>query len=205
MHHATGSTSQFFTEGWETIYSCDNCGDGLCDEEEHVVARIDLSAGDYWVLIEGNRADQNGNYTLTFDCLSYAHGGDEIDEYDIHDITTTHSAYYSVVVNDETILHERMGRTSSLRQSNEFTIAIPTSGRTALSGNAASQGGGGAVFWEEAVPENLERYRSDSNTALYGDYVGTPERMLSATRLSYDAYSGRSMGSDPIIVELKDE
>ena len=157
------------------------------------------------MLIEGDTADINGNYTLTFDCLSYAYGGDEIEESYTHDTTTTHSAYYSVVVNDETILRERMGRTSSSRQSNEFTITVPTSERTALSGNAASQGGGGAVFWEEAVPENLERYRSDSNTALYGDYVGTPERMLSATRLSYDAYSGRSMGSDPIIVELKDE
>ena len=62
---------RIFTEEWDPIYSCDDCGD--CDEQ--TVARVNLDAGNYWVLIEG-RKKKEGNYILDFSCLGY-HYGDE--------------------------------------------------------------------------------------------------------------------------------
>ena len=171
------------------------------------VARTDLSASDYWVLIEGFvlngfAAGENGNYTLSFECLSYAYDGDEIELN--YNLSSNSAAYYSVIVDDATVLHETMGRTSASRQSTSFEVVLPMSARMALSENAASQGGGGAVFWEDEEPENIENYRSDSNSALYGDYVATPARVLSTSNSTYDAVSGISMARDPISVELKD-
>ena len=190
----------------EQDYGCD-CSGCECpvygtSGQYRTVARTDLSAGDYWVLIEGFAAGDNGNYTLSFDCLSYAYDGDEIEQNYI--LLPNSAAYYSVIVDDATVLHEKMGRTSASRQSTSFEVVLPMSARTALSENAASQGGGGAVFWEDTPPENLEQYRSSSNSALYGDYVATPARVLCTSNSTYDAVSGISMARDPISVELKD-
>jgi hypothetical protein len=116
-------------------------------------------------------------------------------------------AFYSVLVNGDTVVRDEMNRTSATTQSNAFTVNLPASARTSFSKNRASQGGGGAVFWRENVPpENLENYRgtSDLNVALYGDYVATPARTLSASNHTYDAVSGISMATAPITVELKD-
>lgn len=188
----------------EQDYECD-CSGCECPADgaaKRTVARTDLSAGDYWVLIEGHAAGDNGNYTLSFECLSYAYDGDEIEQN--HNLSSNSAAYYSVIVDDETVLHETMGRTSASRQSTSFEVVLPMSARTALSENAASQGGGGAVFWEDEEPENIENYRSDSNSALYGDYVATPARALSATNRSYNAFSGLSMQTDHITMILAD-
>ena len=167
-----------------------------------MVARTDLSAGDYWVLIEGWR--DNGNYTLSFDCLSYAYDGEPFIQNTYTLDFATYPAYYSVIVNDATVLHEKMGRTSASRQSTSFEVVLPTSARTALSENAASQGGGGAMFWEDKEPENLETYRTNSNTALYGDYAATPARVLSATSHSYNAFSGLAVTADDATMALVD-
>ena len=115
-------------------------------------------------------------------------------------------AYYSVVVGGETVLHKEMGQTSSTKQSTTFEVALPESARTLFSDNKASQGGGGAVFWEHVPPENLELYRDDStsNTALYGSYAATPAKKLLATSRTYNATAGASMTNDPIAIELKD-
>ena len=135
-------------------------------------------------------------------------------EYSIHAIDTANDgwwggAHYSVLIDGATVVHEEMNRTSSSRQTSSFEVALPpSSARTNFSSNKALQGGGGAIFWDNAPPKNVEFYRgivAESNSALYGGFVATPARNLTATRHSYVAYSGRSMSTDPIIVELKDE
>ena len=63
---------RIFTEEWDPIYSCDDCGD--CDEQ--TVARVNLDAGKYWVLIEGFEGSV-GDYTLQFDCLDYHYGTED--------------------------------------------------------------------------------------------------------------------------------
>jgi len=98
-----------------------------------------------------------------------------------------------------------MGSLSSIIQSMNFTISLPSSARTAFSRNNASMGGGGAVFWEDMPPNNIEKYRDDDkNVALYGGYAATPARKLSATRASYNATSGASMLADPITIQVTD-
>ena len=118
-------------------------------------------------------------------------------------------AFYSVLVNGETVRREKMNSTSSSKQSATFLVALPVSARTMFSDNKAPQGGGGAVFLEDdgQQPESIEsyRYESDSNAALYGSFAATPARTLEATRKrSYNATSGKSMVDDPITLELKD-
>ena len=134
-------------------------------------------------------------------------------EYSINAIDTVGDgwwggAYYSVLVDGVAVVREEMNRTSSSRQTTPFTVTLPPSARTNFTSNKALQGGGGAMFWDNAPPENAERYREkngESNVALYGGFAATPARNLTATRRSYHAYSGRSMNTDPIVVELKDE
>jgi hypothetical protein len=115
-------------------------------------------------------------------------------------------AYYSVLVDGVTVVREEMNQTSSTNQSAPFTVALPTSARTEFTDNKAMQGGGGAIFWADVSPENVERYRNEStsNTALYGDYVATPARELTVAKHSFDTVSGSSMSADPITVELRD-
>ena len=112
-------------------------------------------------------------------------------------------AYYTVLVDGVTVVREEMNQTSS-RQSTSFTVALPESARTKFLSNKALQGGGGAIFWVDEPPGNMEQYRNSSNTALYGDYVATPARVLSTSNSTYNAVSGISMARDPISVELKD-
>ena len=114
-------------------------------------------------------------------------------------------AYYSVIVDGETVLHEQMGQASSTKQSTTFAVTLPVSARTAFSENKAPQGGGGAIFWEDIEPENLESYRNESgsNEAAYGKYAATPARAFIATSQTYNATSGSSM-TNPIIVDFKD-
>ena len=114
------------------------------------------------------------------------------------------NAYYSVIVGGTTVIHEEMGRISSWIQSTPFTVNTPA--RTTFSENKAPQGGGGALFWEDMPPvmnENL-RDESESNAALYGDFIATPARVLSTTRHSYNAFSGLSMTVDHITLGLTD-
>ena len=114
------------------------------------------------------------------------------------------NAYYSVVVGGTTVIYEEMGRISSSIQSTPFTVNTPA--RTTFSENKAPQGGGGALFWEDMPPvmnENL-RNESESNAALYGDFIATPARVLSTTRHSYNAFSGLSMTVDHITLGLTD-
>ena len=116
------------------------------------------------------------------------------------------NAYYSVVVGGTTVIYEEMGRISSSIQSTPFTANLPLSARTTFSENRAPQGGGGALFWEDSPPGNLNNYRneSESNTALYGAYVATPARTLLARNHSFKTTSGDSMATDPVTIELKD-
>ena len=116
------------------------------------------------------------------------------------------NAYYSVVVGGTTVIYEEMGRISSSIQSTPFTANLPLSARTTFSENRAPQGGGGALFWEDSPPGNLNNYRneSESNTALYGDYVATPARTLLARNHSFKTISGDSMATGPVTIELKD-
>ena len=90
-------------------------------------------------------------------------------------------AYYSVVVNGATVIHEEM--TASTRQSTTFTVSPSVAPHTSFFENKATHGGGGALFWADEPPKNAERYRNDStsNAASYGDYVATPARELAAT------------------------
>ena len=115
-------------------------------------------------------------------------------------------ARYSVIVDGAVVLDEEMGNRSSSVQSTGFTVVLPLSARTAFSENRASQGGGGAMFWDMVPPENLNNYRntSGSNSALYGDYVATPATSLVAANTSYKAVSGKPMTNDPITVLLHD-
>ena len=114
-------------------------------------------------------------------------------------------AFYVVAVDGETVLHQEMGQTSSSTQSTTFTVALPESARTSFSENKAPHGGGGAVFWEDVEPENLNLYRdeSGSNKAAYGNYAATPARAFFATSQTYNATSGSSM-TNPIVVDFKD-
>ena len=58
-----------YTESWEEIYSCDDCGHSFCGGERfRTVARVNLEAGNYWVVIEGH-GESSGQYMLTYDCL----------------------------------------------------------------------------------------------------------------------------------------
>jgi hypothetical protein len=111
-------------------------------------------------------------------------------------------AYYTVIADGATVVHEKMGRNSWSNQRSAFTVA-PS--RTVFSENKAPQGGGGAVFWESLPPVNADRYQDDSgsNTAAYGDFAATPAQTLSATKSSYRAISGKTM-TDPIEIVLKD-
>jgi predicted outer membrane repeat protein len=114
-------------------------------------------------------------------------------------------AFYVVVAGGETVLHKEMK--SLTKQSTTFTVTLPAeSARTSFTENKATRGGGGAIFFEEIQPENLEAYRneSDSNEATYGTYAATPIRTLSTRRSSYDAVSGESMEKDPITLDLRD-
>ena len=63
---------RIFTEGWDPIYSCDDCGE--CDTR--TVARVNLDVGNYWVLIEGFEGNV-GDYTLEFECLDYYYGEED--------------------------------------------------------------------------------------------------------------------------------
>ena len=115
-------------------------------------------------------------------------------------------AYYALLIDGALIAHEEM--ISSSRQSTTFTVNLPQSARTVFAENSASLGGGGAVFWADLPPQNIENYRneSDSNAAFYGTFVATPKRTLAASKSSYDAViSGQSMAADPITLELRDE
>ena len=113
-------------------------------------------------------------------------------------------AYYVLLVDGALVAHEEM--VSASRQSTTFTVNLPQSAHTVFGENDAPLGGGGAVFWTDVPPRNIENYRneSDSNAALYGDFAATPKRTITATSPSYDAVSGQSM-ADPITVELRDE
>ena len=132
-------------------------------------------------------------------------------EYTLHAIDDAghgwwNNAYYSVLVNGAHVIDEKMGSTSVSRQTTSFMVTSPSSARTAFSENKASTGGGGALFWYDASPENVETYRSDSdsNTAVYGDFIATPGRSLSSTSSSYDTTSGDSMTADPVTVQITD-
>ena len=116
-------------------------------------------------------------------------------------------AHYTVLEDGVLVIHEEMGRRSPSRQSTAFTVALPILATTAFSENKALHGGGGAAFWEDVPPVNIEAYRnkSVSNTAAYGDFAATPARKLSAARGSYGATSGTAMPSeDPITLDLRD-
>lgn len=112
---------------------------------------------------------------------------------------------YSVIIGGGTLVHEEMS--ASAIQNTTFMVSHYVAPRTTFSKNQALHGGGGAAFWEDGSPENAERYRNEgtSNKALYEPFVGTPARSLVATASSYDADSGRSMDTDPIVVELHGE
>ena len=112
-----------------------------------------------------------------------------------------------MLVDGNEVIHDEMNRTSATSQSTAFTVALPRTAFTEFAENTALQGGGGAIFWEDVEPKNLELYRnkSGSNEAGYGLYVATPIRTLSARRNSYNAVSGASMGEDPITLDLRDE
>jgi hypothetical protein len=104
-------------------------------------------------------------------------------EYTIHAIDAAgdgwwSGAYYQVLVGGTVVIQEEMNRTSSTRQSTTFTLSKSAAFRTSFSENKATQGGGGAVFWEDAPPKHLEEYRneSDSNQAAYGSFGATPAR-----------------------------
>lgn len=131
-------------------------------------------------------------------------------EYVFHAIDTAGDgwwgdAYYSVIIDGITVVQEEMGSSSSSIQSANFTVALPQSARTVFSMNNASMGGGGAIFWEDTPPENVEIFRSgSSNIALYGDYAATPARTLSATKASYAGVSGNRMSTDPVTVQVMD-
>ena len=116
-------------------------------------------------------------------------------------------AKYWVSVEGTVVVDEEMGIRSSSLQRASFTVTLPQTARTAFQGNEAPQGGGGACFWEDAPPTNMESYRNESrNTALYGNFSATPARVLPASRdtTSYNAVSGESMVADPITFDLKD-
>ena len=133
------------------------------------------------------------------------------DDYVVHAVDTAGDgwwggAYYSVIVDGVTVVREEMGSLSSSVQSTMFSVALPSSTRTAFSKNRAPHGGGGALFWEDVPPAEMESYRDydEENVALYGDYAATPARALSATRAYYNATSGASMVADPITVQFTD-
>ena len=115
-------------------------------------------------------------------------------------------ARYWLAVNGELVINEEMGLQSPALQTSAFTIALPESMQTRFEGNAAPEGGGGAVFWKDNAPENVESYRKQANnTALYGTFAATPARTLrTVARDTYSAVSGESMSSDPITIELTD-
>ena len=131
-------------------------------------------------------------------------------EYTMHAIDAGGDAWwggatYSLLIDGALVTHEEM--ISSSKQSTTFTVSLPQSARTSFSKNTASLGGGGAAFWTDVEPSNLEQYRgeSDSNAALYGDFVATPKRTLAVRNSSYDSISGQGMADHPITLELKDE
>jgi len=113
-------------------------------------------------------------------------------------------ARYSLVVDGALVAHEEM--VSSSKQSTAFAVRLPQSARTSFSKNNASLGGGGAAFWTDVEPNNLEQYRdeSDSNAALYGDFAATPKRTLAAKNSSYEFISGQGRADHPITLELRD-
>ena len=114
-------------------------------------------------------------------------------------------AHYSLLVDGALVAHEEM--VSSSKQSTTFTVRLPQSARTSFSKNNAPLGGGGAAFWTDVKPSNLEQYRdgSDSNAAFYGDFVATPKRTLAVRNFSFDAVSGQGMADHPITLEMRDE
>ena len=72
--------------------------------------------------------------------------------------------------------------------------------------NKALHGGGGAVFWEEEPPANIDLYvnESASNTALFGDFCATPaQKLVAVNRSRYSAVSGH-VTKDPITMLLVD-
>ena len=111
-------------------------------------------------------------------------------------------ARYSVIVGGATVIDEEMA--ASIRQSTAFTVSRSGALKTSFSANRASQGGGGAIFWEDVPPGDTENYRNSSkpNTALYGDYAATPARELVATPTDYTYHAGMPLGD--IAAELKD-
>lgn len=112
---------------------------------------------------------------------------------------------YTVVVNGATVVSEEMHH--STKQSSTFSVSLPPSSKTNFVENAAPRGGGGSVFWTDAPPAHIESYRneSDSDSAMYGDFIATPSRALSTSRSHYAASSGLSMRADPVVVDLLDE
>ena len=114
-------------------------------------------------------------------------------------------ARYLVKVNDAVVVNEEMGVRDGFAQRASFTVTIPGTARSMFQGNKALQGGGGAVFWENASPGQLESYRNESdNAAMYGDYAATPARTISASRDNYDAVSGHEMSANGIMLDLMD-
>ena len=129
-------------------------------------------------------------------------------EYTLHAIDEGGDAWWggtvAVVVNGATVVREEMRHSS--KQSATFSVTLPTSSHTRFAENSASRGGGGAVFWENAPPGHIESYRqdSDSDSAMYGDFIASPPRALSTTHSIYNGTPGLSMTADPIIVDLLD-
>ena len=101
-------------------------------------------------------------------------------------------AYYTVIVDGVVAVREEMA--TSMMQTTTVTVLESIASRTSFSENKAMQGGGGALFWEDAPPEHTESYRnkSASNAALYGDYVATPTRELATLGSVFDFTSGHN-------------
>ena len=84
-----------------------------------------------------------------------------------------------------------MGTRSSFEQADPFAVTLAV---LEMEANQAPEGGGGAVYWDEIAPANLESYRNRSrNSALYGSFTATPARALSTNARSVAMKGGRNM------------
>ena len=112
---------------------------------------------------------------------------------------------YRLVLDGTVLAHSSLG---SQREMVNFTVANNTAaGLNMFVSNAALNGGGGAVFWDQAPPDNfVTNARFDGNMAVYGSVQASDATSLvlnGTNRPAISAISGQSL-TPPIVVELRD-
>ena len=110
---------------------------------------------------------------------------------------------YRLVVDGQPVAYSGL---STRRAMHNFTVTQNGKRGVQMMHNKAPLGGGGAVFWDEAVPANLDMATVQNCTALYGPATATDARsvaLISKANTTTVVTSGQPMGR-PLSVEMLD-